>query len=136
LYLSWLITNVLTRPKSVLQPLLESNIMFLRYCPFWSVKLHPVANLQPIRWVCHDFGWINLLVHFFVQKCQVGPLIFLVSNWSNFLKIDVIWSFSLNLLKQSKKISPKLTIELCQLHKKNHHYSQLQFLWKNLDAIQ
>jgi len=38
---------------------------------------------------------VSLITHLilvFVLKCQVSPLVVLVSLWSRFVKIDAIWS--------------------------------------------
>jgi len=40
------------------------------------------------------------LIFFFVKKCEVVLQFIFVSIWFLFVKIDVIWSFLLNFLKQ------------------------------------
>jgi len=50
------------------------------------------------------------LVPVFVQKYQVGPHVFLVSIWSQFVKIDASWYFLLNFLKRINDFLSKVKL--------------------------
>jgi len=43
----------------------------------WSISGGSSTNILG----CQNFGWITFLVHFFVQKCYIGSLVFSVLNW-------------------------------------------------------
>jgi len=78
-----------------------------------------VTDLKPIFWGCPNFGWITLLVHFLVQKCEVNPLVLFNLNWFWFFKNWCNLIFFVKFLQRSKKFSSKLTLGLCLLHQQS-----------------
>jgi len=111
-------------------------------------NLWVVANVQPIFWRCQNFGWITLLIYFFVKKCQVGALVFfslnlvlIFKNWCNLVLFrQVSWSgamiFFIKIDTRIMSITP--TKRTILIH--NHPYSptkrkmiKLHHFFKNRD---
>jgi len=94
----------------------KENRAFWKY--FVSCKSYFYLQHHHVQWriFSQNFGWITILVNLFVQKCQVVSLIFFKSQFvRDFLKIDVLWYFSLNFLKRKKDLSSKIDTRIMSI---------------------